>query len=112
MDRDSSGDRDSGGAGHLVWFFIGAALGAAAAVVLTPRTGRETRDMLADHGEDVARRAHGWADDAQSQAEAWLDRSRQALEEQTQRIVSAVEAGRDAMREEIRKWSTSTRGTH
>src|SRR5437879_530332 len=40
----------------------------------------------------------------------WLDKSREMFEEQTQRLMNAFEAGKEAMREEIRKWSTSARG--
>jgi gas vesicle protein len=89
-------------AGYLGWFLFGAALGAAAALLTTPRTGRETRDLLADRGGEVARRAQEFAQD---RAADWLDKSRELFEEQTQRLVSAVEAGREAMKEEIRKWS-------
>jgi gas vesicle protein len=88
--------------GYLGWFLFGAALGAAAALLTTPRTGRETRDLLAERGSDVARRAQEFA---QGRPANWLDKSRELFEEQTQRLVSAVEAGRDAMKEEIRKWS-------
>ena len=35
-------------AGYLGWFFLGAALGAVTALLLTPRTGAETRGLLAD----------------------------------------------------------------
>ena len=89
-------------AGYLGWFLFGAALGAAAALLTTPRTGRETRDLLAERGNDVARRAQEFA---QGRAGDWLDKSRELFEEQTQRLVSAVEAGREAMKEEMRKWS-------
>ena len=89
-------------AGYLGWFLFGAALGAAAALLTTPRTGRETRDLLAERGGDVARRAQEFA---QVRAADWVDKSRELFEEQTQRLVSAVEAGREAMKEEIRKWS-------
>ena len=70
-----------------------------------PRTGRETREFLADHGEDATHRAHSWAEQAQSQAGEWMDRGRELLEEQTERLMTAFEAGRDAMQEEIRRWS-------
>jgi hypothetical protein len=45
------------------------------------------------------------ANDAQGRAGNWLDKSRELFEEQTQRLMSAFEAGRDAMREEIRRGS-------
>jgi gas vesicle protein len=104
----SRGQGDSGSS--LGWFLLGAALGAAAALLTTPRTGRQTRDLLSEHGGDVARRAQEWAGEAQNQAGEWLDKSREMFEEQTERLISAFEAGKEAMREEIRKWSTTARG--
>ena len=102
----SSEKSDSGG--YLGWFFFGAALGAVVALLTTPRTGRETRDLL--RSGDVAKRAQEWAGEAQNQAGDWLDKSREMFEEQTERLITAFEAGKEAMREEIRKWSTSARG--
>jgi gas vesicle protein len=100
--------RDAGG--YMGWFLCGAVLGAAAAILLTPKTGAQARELLADRGGDVARRAQEFANEAQGRAGEWLDKSREIFEEQTQRLMSAFEAGRDAMREEIRKGSTEARG--
>jgi gas vesicle protein len=97
-------------AGYLGWFFLGAALGAAAALLLTPRTGPQARELLREQGGDVARRAQEFATEAQGRAGEWLDKSRELFEEQTQRLMSAFEAGKDAMREEIRKGSAPSRG--
>ena len=79
----------AGDRGHLGWFLLGAAVGGLAAWLLRPRSGEENREVLSERGSDFARRA--------------LDRSRELVEEQTQRLMSAFEAGRDAMREEMRK---------
>jgi gas vesicle protein len=98
------------GAGYLGWFLLGGVLGAAAALLLTPRTGRETRDMLAEHSGEFARRAQEVATEAQGRAGEWLDKSRELFEEQTQRLMTAFEAGKDAMREEMRKGPTPPRG--
>jgi len=84
--------------------------GAAAALLMAPKTGRETREILAERGNDVAKRAQAMANDAQGRAGEWLDKSREMFEEQTERLITAFEAGKEAMREEIRKWSTSARG--
>ena len=97
-------------AGYLGWFFLGAALGAAAALLLTPKTGTQARELLREQGGDVARRAQEFATEAQGRAGEWLDKSRELFEEQTQRLMSAFEAGKDAMREEIRKGSAPSRG--
>lgn len=98
-----SDERGSGG--QMGWFLFGAVLGAAAAVLLTPKTGAQARELLAEHGGDVARRAQEYVNEAQGHAGEWLDKSRELFEEQTQRLMSAFEAGRDAMREEIRRGS-------
>jgi gas vesicle protein len=81
-------DRGGGGA-YLGWFLFGATLGGLAALLLTPRTGEENRGLLSERTGE------------------WLDKSRELFEEQTQRLTGAFEAGRDAMRDEIRKGSPS-----
>jgi gas vesicle protein len=101
---------EKGDSGFLGWFLVGAALGAVIAMLTTPRSGRENRDLLTDRSGDVAKRAQEWAGQAQQHAGEWLDKSREMFEEQTERLISAFEAGKEAMREEIRKWSTSARG--
>jgi gas vesicle protein len=90
-------------AGYLGWFFLGGVLGAVAALLMAPKTGRETREILAERGNEVARRAQAMATDAQGRAGEWFDKSRELFEEQTQRLMTAFEAGKDAMRDEIRK---------
>lgn len=96
-------------AGYLGWFFLGGLIGAAAGLLLAPKTGRETREILSERGGEVARRAQELATEAQGRAGEWLDKSRELFEEQTQRLMSAFEAGRDAMREEVRKGNTPPR---
>ncbi|MBI2205889.1 MAG: YtxH domain-containing protein [Candidatus Rokubacteria bacterium] len=97
-------------AGYLGWFLFGTALGAAAAILLSPKTGQETRDLLSEKSEEWARRAQELAGEAQGRAGQWLDKSRELFEEQTQRLMSAFEAGKDAMREETRKGPLDPRG--
>src|SRR6266536_2861596 len=95
--------------GYVGWFLVGAAVGAAAALLTTPRTGPETRELLTEKGGELARRAQAVADEAQGRASEWLDRGRELFEEQTQRLMSAFEAGKDAMREEIGKGMSEPR---
>jgi gas vesicle protein len=102
---DNRGDA----AGYLGWFFLGAVVGAAAAILVTPKTGEQARDLLLRQGGEVARRAQDFVVEAQGRAGEWLDKSRELFEEQTKRLMSAFEAGRDAMREEINRGSASPR---
>ena len=94
---------DGSAAAYLGWFFLGAALGAAAALLVAPRTGRETRDLLTAKGNELAQRAQQLATEAQGRAGEWLDKNRELFEEQTQRLMSAIEAGKQAMREDMGK---------
>ncbi len=105
---------DQQGSGAFACFLLGAAVGAAAAILLAPRSGRETREFLADQGSEVAKqaqkrgglfaqRAQDLASDVQSRAEGWLDRGRDLVEGESQRLRDAFQAGRDAMRDEIRR---------
>ena len=96
-------DRSSDPAGYLGWFLFGTALGAAAAFLLTPRTGEQARQLLSEQSGEWARRAQDLASEAQGRAGQWLDKSRELFEEQTQRLMSAFEAGKEAMRDEMRK---------
>jgi len=97
-------------AGYLGWFFLGGVIGAVAALLVAPKTGKETREILSERSNEVAKRAQAMATDAQGRAGEWFDKSRELFEEQTQRLMTAFEAGKEAMREEIRKWSTTDRG--
>ena len=100
----------SDAAGYLGWFLLGGVVGAAAALLLAPKPGQETRDMLLERGGEVAKRAQEMATEAQGRAGEWLDKSRELFEEQTKRLMTAFEAGRDAMREEIRKGNSEPGG--
>ena len=66
--------------------------------------------QLAERGNEFARRAQELATGAQGRAGEWMDKSRELFEEQTQRLLTAFEAGRDAMRDEMRKGPATPRG--
>ncbi len=93
--------RGSDAAGYLGWFFLGAIAGAAAALLLTPKTGREARELLTEHGGDVLKKAQEAAGEAQVKAGDLFGKGREYVEQQTGRLVSAFEAGKAAMREEM-----------
>jgi gas vesicle protein len=88
---------------HLVWFFLGALAGAAAAILMAPKSGRETRDLLAEQGAEFWRKAQDAAGAAPGRTGDVLGRGRDYVQEKTERLRSAFEAGRSAMREEMRK---------
>ena len=91
----------SDAAGYLGWFFLGAIAGAATALLLTPKTGKETRELIAEHGGEILNRARTASGEARVKAGDLFEKGREYLEEQSNRLVSAFEAGRAAMRDEM-----------
>ena len=98
--------------GALGLLTVGAIIGAAVALLLTPKTGDETRELLREKGTDWARQARergsDWARRAQEtvgetqiRAQEYLGRSREVVEDTSAQLKAAFEAGRGAMREEI-----------
>jgi gas vesicle protein len=98
--------------GALGLLAVGAIIGAAAALLLAPKTGDETRELLREksadwarqareRGSDLARRAHESLGDAQIRAQEYLGRGREVVEDTSAQLKAAFEAGRGAMREEI-----------
>jgi gas vesicle protein len=76
---------ERGAGAYLGWFLFGATIGGIAALLLSPKTGEENRGLLGERAAEL------------------LDKGREIFEEQSERLMGAFEAGRDAMREEMRK---------
>jgi gas vesicle protein len=98
--------------GALGLLAVGAVIGAAAALLLAPQTGNETRELLREkgtdwarqarvRGSDLARRAQETLGDAHVRAHEYLGRGREVVEDTSAQLKAAFEAGRGAMREEI-----------
>jgi gas vesicle protein len=103
---------------QLVCFAIGAGVGAVVALLLAPKSGRELREDLADatrKGVDRARetgtqlsaRAGEVYETAASRAGELAASARDAVASRGERFTSAVEAGREAYREEKRRTESS-----
>ena len=106
----SSDDRSGGTAGVVLSFMVGALSGAALAILFAPRSGRETREILGEklretkeRGRNVGEQALQKGREAAEDAARYLDRQKDALERRRERLASAVEAGRQAYRDEKEK---------
>lgn len=78
--------------GYLAAFAIGALIGTGAALLYAPRSGKETRELIAKKG----RALKGQAEDA-------LDDAKGFIEGKKAELAAAIDAGKDAMREERAK---------
>jgi gas vesicle protein len=103
-------DGGNGASGVILSFLVGALTGAAVAVLLAPRSGRETREILGERWRDAADRSRHLGEQAVQksrevvdEASGYVDRQRGALEKRRDRLAAAVEAGKQAYREEKEK---------
>ena len=106
----TSDERNGGASGIVLSFIVGALSGAALAILFAPRSGRETREILGEklretgeRGRQAGEKALAKGREAAEDAARYLDRQRDALERRRERLASAVEAGRQAYRDEKEK---------
>ena len=106
----SSDEHNAGTSGVVLSFLLGALSGAALAILFAPRSGRETREILGEKLRETADRSRRLGEqalekgrEAAEDASGYLDRQREALEKRRDRLAAAVEAGRQAYRDEKEK---------
>jgi gas vesicle protein len=78
--------------GILVAFAVGAVIGTGVALLYAPRSGKETRALIAKKGRAL-----------KGQAADVIDDAKDFVQGKKAELVAAVEAGKDAMREERAK---------
>jgi gas vesicle protein len=105
-----SDDRSAGASGIILSFLLGGLTGAALAILFAPRSGRETRDLLseklkegAERGRDLKERAAQKGRDILDEAGDYVERTRETLDRRKDRVATAIEAGRQAYRDEKEK---------
>jgi len=104
MSENSAGDK-------FVYFLAGTGIGAVLALLFAPKSGRETRELIARTANDgrdfvtskvsegrqlVEDRSRKMGDDFTS----FLDKSKEAVQKQKEQLSAAFEAGKAAYREE------------
>ncbi|MGA7927907.1 MAG: YtxH domain-containing protein [Candidatus Sulfotelmatobacter sp.] len=90
-------DRES--SNSFVWFVAGMGLGALVGILYAPRPGTETRDVLRARAEEGRDYMRSRAREARNQASEWVDRGREAVNQQKDQFRAAYEAGRQAYQE-------------
>jgi gas vesicle protein len=106
----SNEERSTGTSGILLSFLLGTLSGAALAILFAPRSGRETREMLGEKLRETAERSRRLGEqalergkEAAEDATGYVEKQRDALEKRRDRLAAAVEAGRQAYRDEKEK---------
>ncbi len=88
-------------AGEKALFFIlGGFVGAAVALLLAPRSGEETRKLIAMKTREGADYIASRTKDITEKTGGMIDRGKELLQQQRDQLAAALEAGKQAYREE------------
>jgi gas vesicle protein len=90
----------------FLWFLAGLGVGAVAGVLYAPRSGNETREALRSKAEEGREYMRHRAQNARSQANDWVDRGRDMLNQQKDQFRAAYDAGRQAYHEATTETTT------
>jgi gas vesicle protein len=103
MRGGDSMSEESGTGEKALFFVLGAFVGATTALLLAPRTGFETRQLIASKAKEsadfVASRGRTMAE----KTSGYVDRGKEILQQQRDQLSAAIEAGKQAYREEKEK---------
>src|SRR5256714_14160754 len=115
-------DRDYGDnvSTKLTFFLVGAGIGAILALLFAPKSGEELRQDIADAtrksvdsardtASEIGTRAGEYYDATRGKAGEWAQTAREAATRRTGTISAAIEAGKQAYRDEKRKTELSGR---
>jgi gas vesicle protein len=67
--------------GKLTWFLMGAALGAACAMLLAPKSGKETRDLIAERAQKASDAVNDTSRDLYERGKGVLDKGKQVVDD-------------------------------
>jgi gas vesicle protein len=91
-------------AGEKALFFVlGGFVGAAVALLLAPRSGEETRRLIAMKTREGADFITNRTKDMTEKTSGMIDRGKELLQQQRDQLTAALEAGKQAYREEKEK---------
>ncbi len=91
---------DSNGGSKIAFFLAGAGIGAILALLFAPKTGQETRDYIVQRANEGRDRVAEKSREYRQRAESYVDKARGTVAKQKEQLSAALEAGKQAYREE------------
>ena len=82
----------------LAYFIAGLGIGGAVALLFAPKSGKETRKYLTDKAEEGKGYVAARGREFRQQAEEYVDRGKEVVSKQKERLADVLEAGRQAAR--------------
>ncbi len=82
----------------VAFFLVGAGVGAVVALLFAPKSGEETRRLIADKAGEGKDYLTAKGRDLGRQAGEYADRGKEAFNRQKERLADALEAGKEKVR--------------
>jgi gas vesicle protein len=101
MSEDDNGGHNGGSV--VGAFLAGLGIGAVIALLFAPRSGQETRDMIAQKAEEGRNFVKTKTDEVRKQAEDAVEKGKDMVSKQKELLSAALEAGKQAYQEEKAK---------
>ena len=96
---ESNSDRIS----RLAYFLVWGGIGAIVALLFAPRSGRETREMIALRAVDSRERVLSASRNVSDKVSTYINKGKEVVATQKDQISAAIEAGKQAYRDEKAK---------
>ena len=90
-------DRDN--SNSFLWFLAGLGFGALMGVLYAPRSGRETRDAIKNTAQEGGEYLKNLGREAKETVSQWVDRGKDVVGQQKEKLSAAIDATRQAYRE-------------
>lgn len=91
---------DNNGASKVAFFLAGMGIGAILALLFAPKSGKETRDYLAQKAEEGKEYVTVRGRELRKQAEDAVEKAKDVVTKQKEQLSAALEAGKQAYQEE------------
>lgn len=95
--------RENNGASNLGFFLAGLGIGAILALLFAPQSGKETRELIAQKALESRDFVSTKSREIREQAEELVEKGKDRLTKEKERVAAAYDAGRQAYREEKSK---------
>ena len=87
----------------LSYFLVGGGIGAIIALLFAPRSGRETREIIAQRAAESRERVLSTSRNVGEKVSTYIEKGKEVVNTQREQMAAAIEAGKQAYREEKAK---------
>lgn len=89
-------DYEAGTGSWMLSFVLGGLIGAAVALLVAPKSGRQTREQIKDMAQDAKERAGGYYDQARGKISGAMQKGADVFQQKKSEMESTIAQGKEA----------------